>query len=411
MPGTDPHPAPTVYLDHAAATPLRDEVAAAMDEARHAAFANPASPHAAGRLARRLLEECRERILACLGGRASGPARDRFVFTGGATESNRLAIIGRAGGRAGWCGHSPRDHASVAAATAALAAAGWTVERLPLGPDGTVRPGGPAGTAAGPAVLCVTSVCGQTGTVEAMGRLWDWATAAPGRIVHVDATQAVACGPADAACLPETGVEATLALAPTKFGGPRGIGGLLVRGTAPLAAVVPGPQETGLRGGTEAVILAVGFARALELATTERRTLAVRLGGLRDRLETLVGGAAAAAGRQTIVVGRAARRVAHLTTIAFPGLDRESLVMAADLEGLCIATGTACASGASEPAPAVSASGLAADVARSAVRFSLGRETTAEDVARAADRLGRVLERMAGRPDSPHPLPVVRRDG
>jgi cysteine desulfurase len=408
MPGTEANPAPTVYLDHAAATPLRDEVAVAMEEARRTAFANPSSPHAAGRLARRLLEESRERILACLGGNSSGPARDRFVFTGGATEANRLAILGRSGGPAGWCGYSPRDHASVAAATAALAAAGWRVERMPLGPDGTVDPG----AAPGPALLCVTSVCGQTGTVEAMGRLWAWATAAPGRIVHVDATQAVACGPAAAIALPETGVEATLAVAPTKFGGPRGIGGLFVRGGVPLAAVVPGPQETGLRGGTEAVLLAIGFARALELATAEREALAGRLGGLRDRLESLVAAAAAAAGRQAVVVGRAARRVPHVTTLAFPGLDREAFVMAADLEGVCLATGTACASGASEPAPAVAALEPAADVARAAVRFSLGRDTTALDVDVAADRLGRVLGRMSGQAgDERPPLHFTRGHG
>jgi cysteine desulfurase len=392
MPG--PAPPPTIYLDHAAATPLRDEVAAAMEAVRRTAFANPSSPHAAGRLARRLLEESRERIVACLGGRTAGPARDRFVFTGGATEANRLAILGRAGGAPGWCGHSPRDHASVQAATAALAAEGWQVERLPLAADGTADPVATALAAAGPAILCVTSACGQTGTVEDMGRVWGWATAAARRSVHVDATQAVVCGPPAALELPAAGVEATLAIAPTKFGGPRGIGGLLVRGTAALAAVVPGTQETGLRGGTEAVALAVGFAASLELATAERESLAVRLAAVRDRLEALVAEAAAAAGCRVIVVGRSARRVPHISTIAFPGFDRQAVVMALDLEGVCVATGTACASGSSEPAPAVAALGLSADVANSAVRFSLGRETD-DDVAAVAARLGSILARMA----------------
>jgi cysteine desulfurase len=291
----------------------------------------------------------------------------------------------------------------------AVTAAGWHVERLPLGPDGTIETGDVPGLTAGPAILCVTSACGQTGTVEAMGRHWAWAAAAPRRIVHVDATQGVVCGPTAAVDLPETGVEATLTLTPTKFGGPRGIGGLLVRGSAPLAAVVPGPQDTGLRGGTEAVLLAVGFARALELATAEREALAGRLGGLRDRLEWVVTTAAAAAGLETVVVGKAARRVPHVATLAFPGLDREAFVMAADLEGICVATGTACASGASEPAPAVAAMGIAADVARSAVRFSLGRDATAIDVEITGDRLGRVLGRMAGH--KPPPLHFTRRDG
>jgi cysteine desulfurase len=412
MPGPASSPPRTIYLDHAAATPLRDEVAAAMDEARRTAFANPSSPHAAGRTAKRLLEESRERIVACLGGRLTGPARDRFVFTSGATEANRLAILGRAGGPPGWCGHSPRDHGSVVAAAAALAAAGWRVERLTLGPDGGLTGPSPAAPWPAPELLCVTSACGQTGTVECMARIWEWAVAAPGRIVHVDATQAVACGPAAALALPAAGIEATLVVAPAKFGGPRGIGGLLARGTMPLDPVVPGPQETGLRGGTEAVALAVGFARALELATTERAALAARLEELRDRLEPLVTAAAAAAGCTAVVVGRSAGRVPHVTTIAFPGLDREAIVMAADLEGVCLATGTACASGSSEPAPAVAALDLTGGLARAAVRFSLGRDTDATAVDAAVARLAGVLARMVRQAGAGSPaLHLTDRDG
>ena len=386
-----PHPSGSsgpVYLDHAAATPLATEVAAAMEAAASTAFANPSSPHAAGRRARRELEDARERILALVGGRSSGPSRDRLVFTSGATEANRLGVLGTRGGT-GTVGCSARDHASVSAAAAALGGQGWRAVPLPLAADGRLDPGGDWAPD-GPALLCATVVCGQTGVVEDMARLATWRDSRPDRFVHADATQAL--GLCDVA-FGGLGVT-TMACAPHKFGGPRGIGALVIRAGATLEPLVPGPQELGMRGGTETVTLAVGFARAVELAAADREIEAGRLATLRTMLEGQLAVEAAAAGFEARVVGHAAPRAPHISTIAFPGLDRQALVMAADLEGLCLASGTACASGSATPAPALLAMGLPEAAARGAVRFSLGRTTTADDVAEAAARLGRVLRRL-----------------
>lgn len=380
-----------IYLDHAAATPLRPEVDAAMREAAAVAYANPSSPHGAGRRARRLLDDCRERVLALLGGRPTGVGRDRLIFTGGATEANVLGLVGRAGRPGGLLLHSARDHGSVAAANATLVGRGWSAHPVPLRTDGRLDLGdGLPAMSGGDVLLATTLVCGQTGIVEDMAAVAAAAARVPGLSVHVDATQAVAYEDVDLARLP----AATLTVAPHKFGGPRGIGALVVRGDVALVPVVPGPQEAGLRGGTEAVVLAAGFATALALAVAERRREAARVAGLRTRLEEVARAAAAAAGLQTVVVGAAVRRAPHIATIAFPGIDRQALVMAADLEGVCCATGTACASGSSEPAPALVAAGLPEALLNAAVRLSLGRETGVEDVEGAGARLHRVFQRI-----------------
>jgi cysteine desulfurase len=384
-------PRDTIYLDHAAATPLRPEVDAAMRAAAAVAFANPSSPHTAGRRAKRLLEDCRERVLGLLGGRATGVGRDRLVFTGGATEANVLGLVGLAGRPGGLLLHSARDHGSVMAAVATLSHRDWSARLVPLRPDGRLdlRDCLPA-TPAGDVLLATTLVCGQTGIVEDMAAIADAAVRTTGLAVHVDATQAVAYEDVRLADLP----AATLTVAPHKFGGPRGIGALVVRAGIALAPVVPGPQEAGLRGGTEAVVLAAGFAEALALTVAQRQREAARIAGLRTLLEAAARTAAAAAGLEAVVVGATSRRAAHIATIAFPGIDRQALVMAADLEGVCCATGTACASGSSEPAPALLAAGLPAAIGAAAVRLSLGHHTTVEDVERAAERLCRVLRRI-----------------
>jgi cysteine desulfurase len=386
-------PGGSIYLDHAAATPLRPDVDDAMREAARTAFANASSPHAAGRLARRTLEEARERILAALGARTSGPRRDRLVFTSGATESNRLAVLGRSG-PAGIVAWSARDHASVTTAARDLVRHGWRGVELRLANDGgtaaaradlvaTLPSSGP------PAVLCVTTACGQTGTLD----LPDEAVATDPRIaLHVDHTQAVAWLPRPIRDLH----AATLTVAAHKLGGPRGIGGLVIRTDAALEPLQPGPQELGLRGGTEAVPLASGFAVAVEAAVAERAAAAAGVVGLRRRFEDGVAAAAATAGLRALIVGAAAPRAPHVATIALEGVERQTLVMAADLAGVCLATGTACASGSSEPAAAVEALDLPAWVARAAWRASLGSTTTAAEVDEAVRRLAVVFQGLAG---------------
>lgn len=376
-----------IYLDHAATTPLRAEVTEAMREAAVSGFANPSSPHGAGRRARRLLEDCRERILTLLGGRVTGPQRDRLVFTSGATEANRLAVLGAAATPRGTILHSARDHGSIITAATDLEHRGWQRQRLPLRADGTLDLTGLDAVAADPRVLVATLACGQTGSLEDTDAVARATTASQGLACHVDATQAVVSTPVDLRHLPAS----TLTIAPHKFGGPRGIGAVVIRAGVSLAPLLPGPQELGLRGGTEPVMLAAGFARALELAVAEREEVATRLERLRTRLERAVVGAARRAGLEAIVIAADGRRVAHITTIAIRGIDRQAFVMAADLAGVCCATGTACASGASDPAPALEAMGVPRSISDAAVRLSLGRDTTAATIDEAGTRLAHVL--------------------
>jgi cysteine desulfurase len=390
------HLSPTpLFLDHASTTPVRPEVEAVMVTAGREGFANPSSQHAAGRRARQILEDSRERILEALGGSTAGPSRDRLVFTSGATEANRLAILGMGRAAAGAVATSARDHSGLRAAATSLAKQpGWSHGELPLTRAGTLDPVGLAAwlhrtTSAPTRILCTTLVCGQTGTCEPWPPPAAGQECRPADLVHADATQAVVTEVIDFQAL---GI-ATLTLAPHKFGGPRGIGALLIRRDTMIDAVQSGPQEMGLRGGTEAVVLAAGFAAALDMALAERAALAGRLSGLRDRFEQRVLEAARSRGIAAVVIGEPVRRAAHISTLSFPGHDRQALAMAADLAGLCCATGTACASGSSEPAPALVASGLPADIVRGAVRFSFGSTTTADDLDRATAILATVLGR------------------
>jgi len=387
----------SVYLDHAAATPTAPEVMAAIAEAQAVAHANPSSQHALGRIARRLLEDARDRIMAMLGGQAAGIHRDRLVFTSGASEANHLAIVGMASGAGApgeiWC--SRRDHPSSLRAAEAAARQGWIFREVGLAAnDGTAAASlaieEEATKSLGPRIVTVTLGCGQTGSMEDMNAVAGLVTRANDQgniLLHVDATQVAGFIPIDF----HTSPAATLALAPHKFAGPRGIGGLLIRGGVAIEPMLAGTQEQGLRGGTEAVGLAVGFARAMELACADRDQAVWRVARLRDRLEARLLDAARRAGIPAVVIAASARRCPHITTLAFPGLDRQMLAMAADLAGVCLATGTACASGSSEPAPALIAMGLPPEVVRGAVRLSVGRTTTEAEIDQAVERFTPLL--------------------
>ena len=198
QPGAEPPDRP-IYLDHAAATPLHPEVAVAMQEASGSGYANPSSPHAAGRRAKQLLEDAREEILTLLGGHSSGPARERLIFTSGATEANRLGVVGTAGDQPGWIGISARDHASIRGAADQLARAGWQVAEVPLTARGSLDPARLAETttAAGevPRILTVTTVCGQTGIRDDLTAIDRVRADQAGRddpnglLIHADLTQ------------------------------------------------------------------------------------------------------------------------------------------------------------------------------------------------------------------------------
>jgi cysteine desulfurase len=318
------------------------------------------------------------------------------VFTSGASEANRLALLGSlAAGSTGCLATSARDHTSLRLAAATAAESGARAVSLPLDASGrldrsAIQAWLAEHVSCHARILATTLVCGQTGIVENIAAVA--AACDESAHVHTDVTQAALTE--DLSFL-RLGI-ATLTLAPHKFGGPRGIGALIVRHGQTLSPLQPGTQELGLRGGTEPVVLAAGFARALELAVEERAATRLRLEALRDRFE----GALARAGVAWRAIGTDAARAPHISTIIFQGHDRQAVVMAADLAGLCCSTGTACASGSSEPSPALGAMGLPPEAIHGAVRFSLGVHTTADDIDRAVGILTRVL--------GPNSTPVSR---
>lgn len=388
-----------IYLDHAATTPLLPEAAEAMAKAQAEAFANPSSPHAAGRRAKKWLEESRERILDLVGATAVGPSRDRLVFTSGATEANRLGILGMAtaatrrpamSSSPGMILVSPRDHASIHSAAATAGERGFQIRSLPLSaagiPDRTLA--GEADDDSGIVLATATVVCGQTGILDDPAGI---ARALPRSLVHADATQSIAW--LETAF--REAAAATMSLAPHKFGGPRGIGCLVIRHGLHIDPVVAGPQESGLRGGTEPVVLAAGFAAALAATVAGRRAEAARIAGLREDFEGRLLAAAEECGIHAVAIGADSLRAPQISTISFPGLDRQAIVMAADLEGIACSTGTACSSGSAEPAPAIAAMSLSPEIVRGAVRFSFGESSTQAEIDQSIVRMAVVLRRVS----------------
>ncbi len=377
-----------IYLDHNATTPLLPEVAAAMAECQAAGFANPESQHQLGRRARCMLEDAREGIAAILGVDLQYRPPDRLIFTSGGTEANNLALFGMAG--APGAGTSPRiavssiEHPSISQAAKALARRGFRIDILQVSPDGLVCIDQfESYLAERPRLVSIMAANNETGVIQPIRELAALAAAA-GVPLHTDAVQAVG---KISVRFRDWGVAA-MSIAAHKFNGPRGVGALIVRGDASLDPILFGGfQEEGLRPGTQPVALTVGMHAALESFQREQVERTARIARLRDRLETGL----VAAWPSAIVHGATAPRLPNTTCIAFPGRDRQALVMALDLAGIACSTGSACASGSSEPSPTLVAMGLADELVGSSIRFSLGATTTAGEIDEAIKRIVGVL--------------------
>ena len=373
-----------VYLDYAATTPLRPEAREAMLAVLGERWGNPSSVHRWGREARAALEDARARFAAVIG---ASPAE--VVFTRGGTEADNLAVLGRAradGPRT--VAVSAIEHKAVLASAKALAADGWTARVLPVDGDGRVELDALAEVlrADRPALVSVMWANNEVGALQPVDEIAALCHDA-GAAFHTDAVQALGKLPVRLDRVPVD----LAAFSAHKLGGPRGTGALFVRRGTPLEPVLfGGGQERGLRSGTEDVAGAVGFAVAAELAEAERGAVMARIAALRDRLE---------AGLCERVPGlrvnaAAAPRLPTISNVSAPGADAEMLLMALDLEGIAVSSGSACSSGAVEPSHVLTAMGLPADVAGPSVRFSLGRDTTDADVHRALEVFPAVVERL-----------------
>lgn len=375
-----------IYLDHNATSPLLPAAADAMREAWATAWANPASQHAAGRAARRVLETAREQVIHLLGGDPTGRSPDRLIFTSGGTEANALAIRGllAASGKRRLV-ISAIEHPSVARTAEQLETEGVQVDRLSVGSDGRVRVEELETLLAEAAdeigLVSVMLASNETGVVQPLHAIAPLCREA-GIAFHTDAVQFAGKDNLD---FRKGGIEAAT-VAAHKFHGPVGIGALILAPHAKLTPqLVGGHQQEGLRAGTESAPLAAGMAAALkEVLRLPAPTL--RLMIKRDRLEAGI----LATWPGSIAIAGKSPRTPHGTCIAFPGADRQALVMAYDLAGVACSTGSACASGSSEPSPTLLAMGLDRKLVDGAVRFAVGAMTTEAEIDEAIERIGRV---------------------
>jgi cysteine desulfurase len=378
-------PPTPIYLDHAATTPVREEVFEAMRPFFGTRFGNPSSMHRWGREARAALDEARERVARCLGARS-----DEICFTSGGTEGDNLAILGawramREKGRTAVVATSI-EHKAVLGAIHQAAREGAEERVLNVSRDGCVSIEEFDALVDDTVAVCsVMWVNNEVGTVQPVPALAEKANAR-GVVMHTDAVQAFGKVEIDA----RTQQFDLLSISGHKIGAPKGIGAIFIRRGTPLQPLMHGgTQDRGRRPGTENVASAVGLARAVELTLEERDSECRRLETLRERLE------AAILERipDAVVHGRNAPRAPHVLNLSLPGTDSESLLMALDLKGIAASGGSACQTGSISPSHVLVAMGVSPELAGAAIRLSLGALTTDECVSRVADVLPALVQK------------------
>jgi cysteine desulfurase len=365
------------YLDHAATTPMLDEALEAyVATARE--VGNASSLHAAGRCARRRVEESRERIAAVLGARPS-----ELIFTGGGTESDNLAVKGifwarRAAdpARVGVVASAIEHHAVLDAVAWLEQHEGAKVTWLPVDPSGRLDPAVLRAelAARGDEVALASAMWAnnEVGTLQPVAAL---AAVAAGHGVpfHTDAVQAVGQVPVDFAA---SGVAA-LTLTGHKLGGPVGVGALLLGRDVPATPLLHGGgQERDVRSGTLDAAGIVAFAVAVEAAVKNQQEYAARVGALRDDLVARVRQAVPDA----IYNGDPVDRLPGNAHFSFPGCEGDALLLLLDANGIACSTGSACSAGVAQPSHVLLAMGADDDRARSSLRFTLGHTSTPADV-------------------------------
>ena len=376
------------YLDHAATTPLRPEVAEAMARAHRDAWGNPSSLHAEGRRARVALETARERVADVLGAEPG-----EVVFTSGGTEADNLALWGVLAALPDRPGlvTSAVEHEAVLHTARALERDGHPV--TVLDPDSTGRVSTEAVAEALDDATGLVSVILANNEIGTLNPVRDIALTAreAGAFIHTDAVQAPGMLPVG---LDALGVD-LFSISAHKLGGPKGVGALVVRARTPFVVrQTGGSQERKRRGGTENVPGIVGLGEALALAEAERAETAIRVAGLRDALrrsleETM--------GDRLVVHTPSNNAAPHILSVSLrpdPPVDGEMLLAALDLEGVRASAGSACTSGALEPSHVLLALGVPRETAAATVRFSFGRSTTEADVAQAHAAFVRVVGRL-----------------
>jgi len=370
-------PIDPIYLDHAATTPVREEVFEAMKPFYGPRFGNPSSTHRWGREARAALDEARERVGRCLGARA-----DEICFTSGGTEADNLAILGawralKAKGRTAVVA-TPIEHKAILGAVHQAAQEGAEERFLGMTHDGVIDPASFDALVDDKVAVCtIMWVDNEIGSIQPVPELAAKAKQR-GALVHTDAVQAFGKIRIDA----QAQQFDFLTISGHKFGAPKGIGALFIRrGTHIEPLMHGGTQDRGRRPGTENVAAAVGLARAAELTLAECEAHCARIRKLRDKLEAGI----LAMIPDAVIHGRGAERAPHILNVSVPGTDSESLLMALDLRGIAASGGSACQSGSISPSHVLTAIGVRPDLASAAIRMSLGVLTTDQSIDRVIE--------------------------
>ena len=376
----------TIYFDNNATTPIANSVVEALTSALQQGLKNPASQHELGRQSRKQLEITRERVGGLLGCNQLDSNENVVVFTSGGTEANNLAILGicESFPQRGRIIISGVEHPSVSMVGEILKKDGWDLQVVNTLLNGKIDLDHLDSLINDETrLVSVMLANNETGVIQP---ITDVVTLCKNRgvLVHTDAVQAVGKMPVD---FQQLGVDA-LSLSAHKIHGPVGVGALLIKKGCPVAPVLHGGfQQNGIRPGSEACPLPIAFSTALELYLDHQDANISHLLGLREKLESGILGLFPAA----TVIGHETPRLPQTTCIAFPKVDRQALMMALDVAGICCSTGSACASGSSEPSPVLIAMGLPEGVIDGAVRFSLSIYNTPVEVDAVIEILSEIL--------------------
>jgi cysteine desulfurase len=374
-----------IYLDYNATTPLCAAAREAMEPFLTRHYGNPSSVHAAGREARAAVDDARDRLAALLGAKPH-----ELIFTSSGTESNNLAVLGLARAHASRGRHlicaSTEHHAVLNAFQQLGKREGFDVTFLPVDRGGRVDPGGLADAIRPDTILVsIMTANNETGALQPMDEIAR-TCAERGALLHSDMVQSFGKGDTDLAGL------TAASLAAHKFYGPKGAGLLYLRAGIPIEPVqFGGAHENQRRPGTENVAAIAGMGAAAEFVLRDREAEQERERILRDRLWEKIEATCPGAIRN----GDPSNCLANTLNLSFPGVSSETILMALDLEGVCASSGSACMVGSVVASHVLLAMSLSTDLAGSAIRFSLGRETTETDIDRAGAVVRNVLNRIA----------------
>lgn len=361
-----------IYLDNNASTPVDPEVSDAVFAALRRDFGNASSGHAAGRRSREVIDSSRAAIAEFLGCTA-----EEFFFVSGGTEANNLAILGCA--MAAGAGHiitTSIEHPSVLGPCRSLASSGFTVTEIASGPDGIVSIDElRAAIRKDTFLISVMHANNETGVIQPISEISKIA-AGHGILFHVDAAQTIGKIPFT---LLQTGID-LLTVAPHKFYGPKGIGGLFVRNGTAIKPLFHGAgHERGLRPGTENVPAIAGFANACQLAKRDMKLRVAHTGFLRDLLLRLL-----QEGLTDVALhGHATNRLPNTLNLSIPGVSANRLLELISSR-VAASSGSACHAGAETPSPVLKQMGLSDAAALSSVRLSVGKDNTEEEIRTAA---------------------------